>query len=147
MTCARLTVPSEARWADLVHAAAEKMALTVGFTEDAALDLGLATREAAINACRHGNRFDTAKSVRVDLFRIPEGLRVDVRDYGTGFDPMAAPDPTDAGHRMNTTGRGLLIMRAFVDELHFGYDPHEGMTVTLIKKLSPRVETGEGRVH
>lgn len=145
LTCARLTLPSDPRWADLVHAAAEKMALTVGFTEDAALDLGLAAREAAINACRHGNQCDALKPVRVELVRIPEGLRVDVRDYGGGFDPASTPDPTEPGQRMKTSGRGLLIMRAFVDELQFEYDPSEGMTVTMIKRLPRGVEAAGSR--
>ena len=54
----------------------------------------------------------------------------------TGFDPAKESDPTAAPNLLNTSGRGLLLMRAFVDEVRFRRRRSRGMQVTLIKNLA-----------
>ena len=94
----------------------------------------LALREALANAVVHGNREDAGKQVHVrcdcgsDL-----GVSLVVRDEGVGFDPGAVPDPlapenVDAEH-----GRGILLMRQFMDEIHY---EHGGREVHMRKKPS-----------
>lgn len=132
----KLALSSQVRLIDLIHSAAEKMAESVGFSADDALNIGLAVREAAINAIVHGNNEDPAKMVDVTLTATEEELVATVRDYGTGFDPDAAPDPTDAEHLLMTSGRGLLLIRAFVDEAEF-----QRMDVGMQITMSKRIET------
>jgi serine/threonine-protein kinase RsbW len=94
----------------------------------------LALREALANAVVHGNHEDAGKKVHVrcdcggDL-----GVSLVVRDEGVGFDPAAVPDPlapenVDAEH-----GRGILLMRQFMDEIHY---EHGGREVHMRKKPS-----------
>ena len=132
---ATLIIPSEVRLVDLVHCSAEKMAEVAGFPEGEALDIAIAVREAAINAIRHGNGEDPSTRVHVVLEANGAGLTVEVRDEGPGFDPDGAPDPTEGDNLLRTSGRGLLLIRAFVDDVRFRYEQGRGMTVTLEKKL------------
>jgi serine/threonine-protein kinase RsbW len=131
----KLVIPSRISLVDLVHVAAEKIAELAGFDEDERLNLGLAVREAAINAIKHGNGEDESKEVRILLEATGQGVKVEIEDSGPGFDPGGASDPTDADHLMETSGRGLLLIRAFVDDVSYEYQKGRGMQVTLIKEL------------
>jgi anti-sigma regulatory factor (Ser/Thr protein kinase) len=53
-----------------------------------------------------------------------------IRDEGPGFDPSTLPDPTDPAHLEDTTGRGLLLIRAYMDRVAFNWD---GNQITLTK--------------
>lgn len=132
-TSVKLVLPSEVRLIDLVHAATEKMAEYAGFDADEALNVGLALREAVINAMVHGNRQDPALKVHVTLTSQGALFQATVRDEGRGFDPDHEPDPTSDENLLNTSGRGLLLMKAFVDEVRFRQRRGRGMEITLTK--------------
>jgi len=145
-TSVRLVIPSEIKLVDLVHSAAEKMAEVAGFDADEGLNVGLAVREAVINAMVHGNRLDPALKVHVTFTANGEGLTAKVRDCGEGFDPREMPDPTTDPNLLRTSGRGLLLMRAFVDGVAFRRRGDRGMEITLTKKTRPgRGEREESR--
>ncbi len=91
-TTVKLVISSQVNLIDLVHAAAEKVAEVAGFDSDEALNVGLAMREAVINAMVHGNQQDPDKMVDVTLTAEGSMLTARVRDYGPGFDPEAKPD-------------------------------------------------------
>ena len=139
-TSVKLVIPSEIRLVDLVHAASEKMAELAGFDADEALNVGLAVREAVINAILHGNEQDPSRQVQVTLTNEADGLRATVRDHGNGFDPQTTPDPTDGTNRLRSSGRGLLLMEAFVDEVQFHHPPGGGTEVTMTKRLATPVK-------
>lgn len=132
-TSVKLVLPSEVKLIDLVHAATEKMAEYAGFDADEALNVGLALREAVINAMVHGNRQDPALKVHVTLTSQGALFQATVRDEGRGFDPDHEPDPTSDENLLNTSGRGLLLMKAFVDEVRFRQRRGRGMEITLTK--------------
>lgn len=82
----------------------------------------LSLREALVNAILHGNRADPAKKVMVACFCECEangGLLLVVRDEGAGFDPSDVPDPTQAQSIDSEHGRGIFIMRQFMDEVNY----------------------------
>ncbi|HKQ60119.1 MAG TPA: ATP-binding protein [Candidatus Polarisedimenticolaceae bacterium] len=133
-TSVKLVIPSEVRLVDLVHTAAEKMAELAGFESDDALNLGLAVREAVINAIVHGNRRDAKLKVDVSMTVREGSVEVRVRDRGQGFDPAATPDPTVEANLLRTSGRGILLMRAFVDQVAFRRGRDRGMETTLTKR-------------
>lgn len=144
-TTVRIVLSSEVRLVDIVHEAGERMAGLAGFDPDDSLNVGIAVREAVINAIRHGNQMDASRKVDVVLKAGARSITARVRDQGTGFDALATPDPTDAEHLMQTSGRGILLMRAFVDRVDFKYRDGRGMDVTLTKKRSGRKKrTAEG---
>lgn len=134
-TSVKLVIPSRVRLVDLVHSAAEKIAEMAGFSDEEMLNIGLAVREAVINAIKHGNAEDASKEVEILLEVTGRGVRVRIRDGGTGFNPEGTADPTVADNLMKTSGRGLLLIRAFVDDVRFHYQQGRGMEVTLEKAL------------
>jgi serine/threonine-protein kinase RsbW len=143
-TTVKLVIPSEVRLVDLVHAASEKMAELAGFQEEDALNVGLAVREAVINAIVHGNRKDSSRKVDVTLVAGRDGVKATVRDRGEGFDVAATPDPRDTANLLKTSGRGLLLIRAFVDDVAFRYRRGQGMEITLVKKIRPEERAASG---
>jgi serine/threonine-protein kinase RsbW len=124
----------EVRLIDLVHTAAEKVAQIAGFDPDDALNIGIAVREGAINAIVHGNGQDPELEVQVTLTANEDGFQARITDQGEGFDPDATPDPTAGAALLNSSGRGLLLMRAFVDDVVYSRRNPRGMEVTMVKR-------------
>ena len=95
----------------------------------------MAVREAVTNAVVHGNQEDEAKSVEVILNCRDNELEVEVRDQGPGFDPQDVPDPTDPANLLKTSGRGIFLMRTFMDDIEWLPTPEGGTAVRMIKRL------------
>ena len=143
-TSVKLSLASEIGLVDLVHETCQKMAEYTGFNEDDALNVALATREAVINAITHGNHNDPAQTVDLVLSTNGSQMTVTVRDRGEGFDPEGTKDPTDRDNLLRSSGRGLLLIRAFVDEVKFQFRKGRGMEVTLVKRVHPPVTPDGG---
>lgn len=87
-----------------------------GFSEDDLHRLGMAVREAMVNAVVHGNRYNLKKKVHLTVASDPEALRITILDEGEGFEPKELPDPLAEENLLRQSGRGLLLIQAFVDE-------------------------------
>ena len=105
----------------------------LGLDEDACMDLGLAVREAMINAVGHGNNYDAAKKVRLSIETKPDCLRITIVDQGEGFDLNRVPDPTEGENLLRGSGRGLLLIQTFVDEFSVKKSSGGGAEITLVK--------------
>ncbi len=79
----------------------------------------LALSEAASNCIKHGNNSDPNKEVQIRIEIDAETIRVELKDEGQGFDPTIIPDPTTPENIMKEHGRGIHIMKAFVDKLTY----------------------------
>jgi serine/threonine-protein kinase RsbW len=80
----------------------------------------LALREALANAVLHGNREDSEKKVHVRCeCDAASGISLVVRDEGPGFDPEKVPDPLAPENLDAEHGRGILLMKQFMDEIHY----------------------------
>jgi serine/threonine-protein kinase RsbW len=121
---------------DAVEAAAEKMALEAGLDEDERFHVTMAVREAAVNAVLHGNEYDPAKSIEVSLENTGAALVFTIADQGRGLDPETLPDPRAPENLLRGTGRGIFLIRSFMDEVHFR-QLHPGTELTLVKHLAP----------
>ena len=143
----KLSLASEIGLVDLVHETCQKMAEYAGFDEDESLNVALATREAVINAITHGNQNDASRSVELALTANGNGITVTVRDRGDGFDPERTKDPTDRENLLRSSGRGLLLIRAFVDEVKFRYRKGRGMEITLVKRIRRPEPPADGSVE
>jgi len=119
-----------------VEAAAEKLAAEAGLDEDQRFHLAMAAREAAVNAVLHGNDYDPAKQVTASFENTGRALVIKVADQGKGLDPETIPDPLAPENLLRGTGRGIFLIRSFVDELHFR-QLHPGTELTLVKHLGP----------
>ena len=92
----------------------------------------LSLREALVNAVKHGNRGDRAKRVELDCFQQADGsILLVVRDEGPGFDPGRVPDPTEPENIFRGSGRGILMIRSFMDDVRF---ERGGREIRMIKK-------------
>lgn len=119
------------------------------------LRIGTAVEEALLNALYHGNleldsqlkdedysRFQALaeersrqlpyrdRRISVSLRLTPSTASITIRDDGPGFDPQFLPDPTDTDNLDRLCGRGVMLMRAFMSEVHYNATGNE---VTLVK--------------
>jgi serine/threonine-protein kinase RsbW len=104
-----------------------------GFDDDDLIKIGMAVRESMVNAVVHGNRYNTNKKVRFSLYRNPEQLIVRIADEGEGFDFGNLPDPLAPENIMRTSGRGIFLIRSFMDEFRIRRLEPGGTEVTLVK--------------
>ncbi|HOM17944.1 MAG TPA: ATP-binding protein, partial [Thermoguttaceae bacterium] len=74
------------------------------------------------------------RKVSLEAALSAEEARFVIADEGPGFDPHGLPDPTDAANLEKCSGRGILLMRSFMDEVRYN---EKGNQVTLIKRFQP----------
>ena len=102
-----------------------------GYCEDATFAIKLALEEAMTNAVKHGNGNDPTKRIVVRYSVTPERAVILVRDQGPGFEPAAVPDPTHPDRLPLPSGRGIMLMRAYMTEVYYRAG---GAEVCLIKR-------------
>ena len=90
--------------------------------------------EALINAIKHGNHYDPAKTVEIVCQIFPDRIRIEIADQGKGFDLAAVPDPTDPDNLESPCGRGIMLMRSFMSRVEFN---ETGNRVLLERDKSP----------
>jgi len=123
-----------------VEAAAERLAAEAGLDEDERFHIAMAAREAAVNAVLHGNEYDPAKRVSASFENTGAARVITNADQGKGVDPDTLPDPLAPENLLRGTGRGIFLIRSFMDEVHFR-QLHPGTELTLVKHLTPAAET------
>src|ERR1700732_4290761 len=113
-----------------------RMASAMVFDEDDRHRIGIAVRECMVNAVVHGNRYHSRKKVHLTVSRMPERLEILVRDEGGSFDVPKRPDPLAEENLLRQSGRGLLMMRAFMDEFQVRQYEPLGTEVRMVKYLA-----------
>ncbi len=108
----------------------------LGFDEDDEHQFGMAVRECMVNAVVHGNRYNQNKQVHLGIECSDRSIAVIIGDEGQGFDLSSLPDPTSPENLMRQSGRGILLIRAFVDEFDM-YPRTGGGTEVRIVKNAP----------
>jgi serine/threonine-protein kinase RsbW len=95
--------------------------------------IGMSVRECMVNAVVHGNRYNAKKKVGLRVSTTPERLSIEIWDEGEGFEMSSLPDPLAEDNLLRHSGRGLLLMQAFMDE--FVIRPHKpiGTEVKMVK--------------
>ena len=101
-----------------------------GFDTDSQFAIKLAIEEAIINAIKHGNRLDRSKQVQIEWRVTPQIAEFTVEDQGSGFKRVAVPNPTDEQNLEKLTGRGILLMEAYMNEVEWSQG---GRRVRLVK--------------
>jgi len=128
-----MTLESELGSVETVEQTAESFAREAGFDEDTASNISMVAREAAVNAVLHGNKKDPAKHVTAIFELSDEALKISVADEGPGLDPDKIPDPLAQENLLRSSGRGVFLMRAYMDEVHFR-QLTPGTEITLVKR-------------
>jgi len=111
------TLDSTLETVDSAEQAASRIATEAGFDDDEVMRIAMAVREAAVNAVLHGNAYDPGKKVSLDFERIGGDLVITIRDQGKGLDLEKVPDPLAAENLLKTSGRGIFLIRSFMDEV------------------------------
>jgi serine/threonine-protein kinase RsbW len=131
-----LTLASTIESVDTVERTAEDFAHRAGFNTDTVPNIVMAVREAVINAVLHGNAYNPSKNITVAFETSSDSLTVRICDQGPGFDSYSLPDPLAPENLLRGSGRGIFLIRAFMDEVHFR-KLHPGTELTLIKHRVP----------
>ena len=118
----------------IVRVAAREM----GFQENTQYQIGMAVRESVVNAVVHGNRYNEHKKVRLSISREPGRLTVRVADEGKGFDINSLPDPVARENLLNQSGRGIFMMKTFMDEFEARRIEPTGTEFKLVKYLNKK---------
>ena len=138
----KLRLESRIGYVDMVHELAEGLARSAGFSKSSALNVGLAVREAVINAIKHGNGMDASKPIEVSFEQVRDLFRVRVRDRGPGFDWTHTANPLDRENIFRTSGRGIFFMKHFVDRVAFQRRQGRGTEVVLEKRFEQAGRAG-----
>ncbi len=109
------------------------MAKRAGFGEEELMRIGMAVRESMVNAVVHGNRYNANKKVRLSVMHNGERFTIRIADQGEGFDFENLPDPLSPENLMRTSGRGIFLIRSFMDEFQMRHLEPGGTEVTLVK--------------
>jgi len=144
----RLEFTSAFEMLDFVQVVSDHMARDVGLDEDSLHWVGVAIRESVINAIKHGNRNDSAKHVFIEFetasrAEVPE-LLIRVRDQGEGFDPETIANPLDPENLLKSSGRGIFLIRNFMDDVQLQRAPEGGMEIRMVKRVQPAAADGDG---
>ncbi len=136
----RLEFTSAFEMLDFVQVVNDHVGREVGLDEDSVHWVGVAVRECVINAIKHGNKNDSSKRVFVE-FESTFGdsvseLGIRIRDQGQGFDPESLANPLDPENLLKASGRGIFLIRNFMDDVQLQRAPQGGMEVRMTKRVS-----------
>ena len=131
----RLEFTSVFEMVDFVQVVSDHVGQTLGLDDDTQHYVGVAIRECVINAIKHGNRNDSNKHVFVEFSIADRVLSIRVRDQGEGFDPDTLSDPLAPENLLKASGRGIFLIRSFMDDVQLGSAPEGGMEVRMIKRV------------
>ena len=135
----RLEFTSAFEMLDFVQVVSDHMARDIGLDDDALHWVGVAIRESVINAIKQGNRNDAEKHVFIEFETgtksdVPE-LMIRVRDEGEGFDPETVANPLDPENLLKSSGRGIFLIRNFMDDVQLQRAPQGGMEIRMVKRV------------
>jgi len=128
------TLDSTLETVNSAEEAANRMATDAGFGDEDVMKIAMAVREAAVNAVLHGNAYDPGKKVTLVFERTGDDLVITIKDQGTGMDMAKIPDPLAPENLMKTSGRGIFIIRSFMDEVQIN-PTGTGTEIKLIKHV------------
>jgi serine/threonine-protein kinase RsbW len=139
-----VTLDTQLESVDLAESIVTRVAQAAGFGEDDLHKLGMAVREGVINAYNYGNCQDRRKKITLAVEFEDEKMIVHVVDEGCGFELSEVADPLSEENLLRTSGRGIFLMRAFMDDLAVRRGPTGGAHLIMTKNL-PEGVSGNGR--
>ncbi len=110
------------------------------FDDDILFGLHLAIEEAFVNAVKHGNHGDETQKVYIEYNVSPEKVEIQISDQGKGFSPEKVPDPRCGDNVYKTGGRGILLMRAYMDHVEYNKTGNSVFMVKYRENTSDRMK-------
>jgi serine/threonine-protein kinase RsbW len=133
--CYELTIASRLEELDEVRRLVDRAAKAYELGEDLTYWMELTVTESMINAIRHGNQLDPSKEATLRISSDGSAIEIIVEDQGAGFDLEELADPTEAENLLKPGGRGILIIRSFMDEVVLSTREGGGSRLRMVKKL------------
>ena len=125
---------------DFVQVVSDHIGRLAGLDDDSLHWVSVAVRESVVNAIKHGNKNDESNRVVVEFTPVPmhdpEELVIRVEDEGEGFDPEALADPLAPENILKSSGRGIFLIRSFMDDVQLQRATPRGMQVRMVKKVA-----------
>jgi serine/threonine-protein kinase RsbW len=129
-----VTLESDLKNVEVAEEISLKVASTAGFGEEDQHRIEMAVHESMINAIWHGNKNDSSKSIWLRFQIHRDRLEIRIRDQGKGFDLKSIPDPLADENLLNVSGRGIFLIRSFMDEFRVEQLAGTGTEVTMVKR-------------
>jgi serine/threonine-protein kinase RsbW len=108
---------------------------TVNFNSELISNISLALSEGLANAIVHGNKLDPNKNVTISVNLFDDRLVISIKDEGNGFNPDEVPDPTRPENILRDSGRGIHIMKSFINNVSYKFD-NNGTELILVINIS-----------
>ena len=121
---------------DLAEDITVRIAESAGFDEEDRHRIGMSVREGVINAVTYGNHQSRDKKVYLTLELNSNQLTIRILDQGEGFTLADVPDPLVEENLLKSSGRGILLMRAFMDEFDVSRGRGGGAELVMVKRRS-----------
>ena len=124
---------------DFVQVVSDHLGRMAGLDDDSLHWVSVAVRECVVNAIKHGNQNDESKRVVVEFSPVPphqpEELVIRVEDEGEGFEPEEVADPLAPENILKSSGRGIFLIRSFMDDVQLQRGKDRGMHIRMVKKV------------
>jgi serine/threonine-protein kinase RsbW len=131
----QVTLESQVESVNLAEEMCLRVAEAAGFGEDECYRIGMSVREGVINAFHYGNQERPDKKIHLSVDLTAEKMIIHVVDEGSGFSLSDVPDPLAEENLLSTSGRGIFLMRAFMDEFDVARAWTGGAEIIMSKKL------------
>ncbi len=127
----KLVIPTELKAAKSIADEVLRLVEQRRYGEEAQFAIKLALEEALVNAIKHGNQSRRETHITVEYDVGARRTVIQITDEGGGFDPQALPDPTTDENLECPCGRGVMLMRAYMDEVQYN---STGNSVRMVKR-------------
>ena len=130
-----MTIPSRLEEMEAVHSVIQQAISEYRLNDELAHWIELSISESMINAIQHGNKADPAKEATLKISSNGDNIEIIVEDQGRGFKLDNIADPTDTANLLKPSGRGILIIRSFMDEVDLSQREGGGCRLRMVKKI------------
>ncbi|HET7840065.1 MAG TPA: ATP-binding protein [Terriglobia bacterium] len=139
-----VTLESSLKNVEVADELSRRVTTEAGFPEDEREQIEMAVHESLINAIWHGNKNDESKRVWLRYQIHGDRLEVRIRDQGEGFDLEAIPNPLEEENLLRVSGRGIFLIRSFMDEFQVKKLREGGTEVVMIKRFNSNRKPNQG---
>jgi serine/threonine-protein kinase RsbW len=131
-----ITIPSRLEEMEAVHALVDQAVKEYKMDSELAHWIELTISESMINAIQHGNNADPNKTAYLKISSTGDAIEIIVEDEGQGFTLDRVADPTADANLLKPSGRGILIIRSFMDEVDCTPREGGGCRLRMVKRLN-----------
>src|SRR5271166_6175238 len=132
-----VTLETHVESVNLAEGMCLRVAEAAGFSEEECYRIGMSVREGVINAFHYGNQEKPEKKIHLGIDLTTDKMVIHVMDEGKGFLLTDVPDPLAEENLLSTSGRGIFLMRTFMDEFDVVSGRTGGAEIIMMKKLPP----------